>query len=151
MPVRTPFPTDVSDEAWAFVAPYLALLPEDAGQRRHALREVLNAVRWLVRAGASWRLLPHDFSRRGRRSTSRLERWLAAGVFAVMVHDPRALGRVLEDRAPAPTAVVLDSRTLQATPERGPRVGPARATMGMSGSGGASSTRWPIPSGASSP
>ena len=55
---RKPYPTDVSDEEWAFVAPYLTLLPEAAGQRRHNLREVFNAVRWIVRAGAPWRLLP---------------------------------------------------------------------------------------------
>ena len=43
---RKPYPTDVSDEEWAFVAPYLALVREDAPQRRHDLREVFNALRW---------------------------------------------------------------------------------------------------------
>ncbi len=62
-PVRPPYPTDVSDEEWAFIAPYLALVREDAPQRRSALREVFNGLRWLVRAGAEWRLLPHDFPR----------------------------------------------------------------------------------------
>ena len=42
---RKPYPTDVSDEEWAFVAPYLMLLPEDAGQRTHGLREVFNGKR----------------------------------------------------------------------------------------------------------
>ena len=42
----------LSDEEWAFVAPYLMLLPEDAGQRTHGLREVFNGLRWIVRAGA---------------------------------------------------------------------------------------------------
>jgi transposase len=51
-PSRTPYPTDVSDEEWAFVAPHLMLLPEDAGQRTHGLREVFNGLRWIVRAGA---------------------------------------------------------------------------------------------------
>jgi transposase len=51
-PTRTPYPSNVSDEQWAFVAPYLTLLPEDAGQRQHNLREVLNALRYLVRTGA---------------------------------------------------------------------------------------------------
>ncbi len=60
-PPRTAYPTDVSDEEWALVAPYLTLLPEDALQRRYALREVFNALRWMVRAGASWRLLPTNF------------------------------------------------------------------------------------------
>jgi transposase len=58
---RKPYPTDVSDDEWAFVAPYLALLPEEAGQRRYELREAFNALRWMVRAGAPWRLLPTNF------------------------------------------------------------------------------------------
>jgi len=49
----------VSDEEWAFVAPYLSLMTEEA-PRRHDLREVFNALRWMVRAGAPWRYLPGD-------------------------------------------------------------------------------------------
>ena len=48
---RKPYPTDVSDEEWAFVAPYLILFPLDAGQRRHDLREIFNAPRYVVRTG----------------------------------------------------------------------------------------------------
>ena len=47
METRKPYPTDVSDEEWAFVAPYLTLLPVDAEQRKHDLREVCNATRWI--------------------------------------------------------------------------------------------------------
>ena len=43
--VGWPNPSDVSDEEWALVASYLALLPEDAGQRDHSLREVFNGLR----------------------------------------------------------------------------------------------------------
>jgi transposase len=53
------YPTDTSAEEWAFAAPYLT--PEDAGQRRHDLRTVYDALRWIVRVGAAWRLLPGDF------------------------------------------------------------------------------------------
>ena len=59
-PTRTPYPSDVSDEEWAFVAPYLTLLSETAGQRRYTLREVFNGVRYIVKTGAHWRMLPHD-------------------------------------------------------------------------------------------
>src|SRR5437867_3508964 len=52
-PTRTPYPSDVSDEEWAFVAPYLTLMTEDAPQRAHALREVFNGLRWLVRTPAN--------------------------------------------------------------------------------------------------
>ena len=42
---RTPYPTDVSDDEWAFAAPYLSLMTQDAPQRRYDLREVFNALR----------------------------------------------------------------------------------------------------------
>src|SRR4026209_2834689 len=48
---RKPYPSDVSDDERAFVAPYLALMREDAPQREHTLREVFNGLRWIVRAG----------------------------------------------------------------------------------------------------
>jgi transposase len=51
---RKPYPTDVSDEEWEFVAPYLTLMSEEAPQRRHDLREVFNALRCIVRGGLPW-------------------------------------------------------------------------------------------------
>ena len=57
---RKGYPSDVSDEEWALCAPYLTLMKEDAPQREHPLRELFNGLRWLVRAGCPWRLLPHD-------------------------------------------------------------------------------------------
>ena len=57
---RKPYPSDVSDDEWAFVAPYLTLMSEEAPQREYWLREVFNGLRWIVRAGAPWRLLPND-------------------------------------------------------------------------------------------
>ncbi len=60
MDTRTAYPSDVTDEEWAFVAPYLTLLDPDAPQRRHDLREVFDALRWIVRAGSPWRMLPND-------------------------------------------------------------------------------------------
>jgi transposase len=60
---RKPYPSDVSDEEWSFVAPYLMLLPTDASQRKYDLREVFNGVRYIVRTGAHWRMMPHDAAR----------------------------------------------------------------------------------------
>jgi len=57
---RKAYPSDVSDDEWAFVAPYLTLMTEDAPQRTYPLRDVFNGLRWPVRAGAAWRMLPHD-------------------------------------------------------------------------------------------
>jgi transposase len=119
---RKPYPSDVSDEEWAFVAPYLALIREDAPQRTHDLREVFNALRWIVRAGASWRMLPHDFPP-WEAVYQQTGRWISAGVFEAMVHDLRALLRLGAGRPPEPTAAILDSRTLRSSPESGHRGG----------------------------
>jgi transposase len=121
-PARKPYPTDVSDEEWAFVAPYLALMTSEAPQRRHELREVFNALRWIVRAGSPWRLLPTNFPP-GAAVYQQTRRWLEAGVFETMAHDLRMLLREAVDRLPQPRAVILDSRTVQSTPESGAGAG----------------------------
>ena len=122
MPKRKPYPSDVSDEQWAFVAPYLTLVREEAPQRTHDLREVFNAMRWIVRARASWRMLPHDFPP-WQAVYQQTRRCIAAGVFEAMVHDLRALLRLGEGRDKEPTAAILDSRTLRSSPESGHRAG----------------------------
>jgi transposase len=122
MPNRKPYPSDVSDEEWAFVAPYLALVREDAPQRTHDLREVFNGLRWIVRSGAPWRMLPHDFPP-WEAVYQQTQRWLSAGAFEAMVHDLRALLRLAKGRDKEPTAAILDSRTLRSTPENGNRSG----------------------------
>jgi transposase len=119
---RMPYPSDVSDEEWAFVAPYLTLLPEDVSQRRHDLREVYNGVRYIVKTGAHWRMLPHDLPA-WPAVYQQMRRWLAAGCFENIVHDLRVLLRRAADRPAPPTAVILDSRTLQSTPTSGARAG----------------------------
>jgi transposase len=58
---RRPSPCDVSDEEWAFVAPYLSLLRQTAAQRRQDLRDVFHAMRSIVRTSAPWRWLPTNF------------------------------------------------------------------------------------------
>src|SRR5918998_1663471 len=122
MASRKPYPSDVSDEEWAFVAPYLALVREDAPQREHDLREVLNGLRWVVRTGSPWRYMPHDLPP-WEAVYQQTQRWIRAGVFEEMIHDLRVLLRLSEGRAPAPTAAILDSRTLRSTPESGHRGG----------------------------
>src|SRR3954471_9094952 len=80
MTTRKPYPSDVSDEEWAFVAPYLALVREDAPQRNHHLREVFNGLRWIVRTGSAWRYMPHDLPP-WEATYQQTRRWLEVGVF----------------------------------------------------------------------
>jgi len=119
---RKPYPSDVADDEWAFVAPYLSLMVEDAPQRRYDLREVYNALRWIVRTGAQWRMLPTNFPPWAA-VYQQTQRWIAAGCFEDMTHDLRALVRWTEGRADDPTAVILDGRTVQSTPESGAHSG----------------------------
>ena len=122
MATRKPYPSDVSDEEWAFVAPYLALVREDAPQRNHNLREVFNGLRWIVRTGSAWRYMPHDLPP-WEAVYQQTRRWISAGVFEEIVHDLRLLLRLSEGRASDPKAAILDSRTLRSTPESGSRGG----------------------------
>jgi transposase len=122
MDTRKPYPSDVSDEEWEFLAPYLALVREDAPQREYDLREVFNGLRWIVRTGSAWRYMPHDLPP-WETVYQQTQRWIRAGVFEEMVHDLRVLLRLSEGRAQDPTAAILDSRTLRSTPESGHRGG----------------------------
>src|ERR1700716_1683343 len=54
------YPSDVGNEEWRFVAPYLALSREDAPQREYSLRAVFNGLRYIVKTGNQWRMMPQD-------------------------------------------------------------------------------------------
>lgn len=115
---RKAYPSDVSDEEWAFVAPYLTLMSADAAQRKYPLRDLFDALRWIVRAGAPWRMLPGDLPP-WETVYQQTQRWIAWGCFEAIVHDMRELLRLAADRKACPTAAVFDARTLQSTPESG--------------------------------
>lgn len=119
---RKDYPSDVSDDEWAFVAPYLTLMREDAPQREHALREAFNGLRYIVRTGCQWRMMPNDLPP-WHTVYQQTQRWLKAGVFEDMVRDLRMLMREINDRMPQPRAAILDSRTVQSSPESGGRAG----------------------------
>jgi transposase len=119
---RQNYPSDGSDDEWSFVAPYLTLMTEDAPQREHSLREVFNGLRWIVRTGAQWRMMPHDLPPWAA-VYQQTQRWLKAGVFEAIVNDLQALLRLAQGRNAQPSAAIFDSRTLQSSPESGHRAG----------------------------
>jgi transposase len=116
------YPSDVEDEEWGFVAPYLTLMTLEAVQRKYDLREVFNALRYVVKTGAPWRYLPEGFPPWWvvYQQTSR---WIASGCFEDIVDDLRELLRQAAGKAARPTVAILDGQTLQSTPESGARAG----------------------------
>ena len=102
--------------------PYLLLCREDSPQRKYELRTVFDAVRYVARTGGQWRFLPHDLPP-WYVVYQQMQRWLRAGCFELLVEGVRSLLREWGGRKSQPTAVVIDSRTLQSTPESGARAG----------------------------
>jgi transposase len=119
---RKPYPSDVTDEEWEFIAPYLTLMNAEAPQRKHDPREVFNAMRYIVRTGSQWRYMPNDLPP-WEAVYQQTQRWYAAGVFEAITQDLRRILRFLVGRHEEPSAAIFDSRTLQSTPESGDRAG----------------------------
>ena len=116
--VRLGYPSDVSDEEWAFVAPYLALCREDAAQRDYPLRDVFNALRYIAKTGSQWRFLPNDLPP-WTVVYQQMRRWIDAQCFETMVEDLRILLREFAGRKGQPTAMILDSEGAETEVLRG--------------------------------
>lgn len=99
------------------------MLPEDAGQRIHPLREVFNGLRYIIKTGAQWRQMPHDLPP-WPAVYQQAQRWLAWGCFDVLIDDLRAVLREALGRSAEPSAAIIDARTLRSSPESG---SPARS------------------------
>ena len=97
-------------------------MKEDAPQREYSSRVLFNAMRYMVRAGCPWRMMPNDLPP-WHTVYEQARRWIKAGCFEALAHDLRILLRLFAGKAGQPTAVILDGRTLQSTPESGGRGG----------------------------
>lgn len=90
---RRGYPSDVDDDRYLFLLPYLLLSPNDARQRKYVIRDVLNALLWVARTGAQWAYLPHDFPP-AETVRQQAHRWFEAECFQNAAHDLRLLSRL---------------------------------------------------------
>lgn len=106
------YPTDLSDAEWALVAPHIPAAWRGGRPRTVDAREVVNAVRYVVRYSVAWRALPTDFPH-FRTVYYHYRQWIRLGVWDQILDALRAQDRVRAGRKPDPTAMVIDSQTVK--------------------------------------
>ena len=107
------YPSDLTDEEWERLAPLMPKPGRRGRPREVDFREVMNAVRYLVRSGCGWRMLPIHFGR--WRTVYGWFRELARRFLFQTIHDIELmLDRERAGRAASPTAGVIDSQTVKA-------------------------------------
>ena len=116
---RRAYSTDLTDAEWAVFEPYIP--PVKAGGRpaEHTRREIVDAIRYVLRAGCAWRLLPHDFPA-WQTAYHYFRLWRIQGVWEKAHHALREQTRRQQNRHATPSAAILDSQSVRTTEKGGP-------------------------------
>ena len=112
--MRRAYQSDLSDEEWEVLEPHLPVPPAPGRPRIHPLREILNAVFYMVRGGCAWRLLPHDFPP-WKTVYHYFRAWRIDGTWERLHEALRRRARVRLGRAPEPSAGIVDSQSVKTT------------------------------------
>ena len=114
------YDTDLTDEAWALVAPILPAARPGGRPRTTNLRAVINAIFYLLRTGCQWRLLPHEFPAWGT-VYHYFRSWEAAGVWVQLHRTIYEKVRIAAGREACPSVVIMDGQSVQTTERGGTR------------------------------
>ena len=117
---RKPYPTDLTDEQWKLVEPFLPDARQGGRPRKTELREVLNALLYLVRSGCQWRLIPHEFPP-WRTCYNYYRAWIDSHTWDAIVYVLRGEVRTQAGRKGDPRVAAIDSQSVKTTERGGPR------------------------------
>jgi putative transposase len=119
-PRRQPYPTDLTDEQWAVIEPWVRRRAGPGAPTQLDLREVLNALRYMNRTGCAWRLLPHEFPNH-RSVRYYFDKWTWDGTCSRIDRYLVEHERLQAGRDPQPTLAIVDSQTVKTTSVGGER------------------------------
>lgn len=132
------YPTDLTDDEWRVREPLIPAAKPGGRPRRVDLREIVNGVRYLLRAGCAWRLLPTDLPPWATVYAD-FRRWEADGTWETSATTLRQRVRIAQGRDPEPSAAIRDSQTVKTT-EKGGRAATTRGRRRPAASATTSST-----------
>jgi putative transposase len=112
--MRRAYQTDLTDAEWSYIEPHLPTSAAPGRPRVHTLREVLDAIFYILRSGCAWRLLPHDFPP-WKTIHHYFRAWRLDGTWERMHSALRKRVRMRMDRDPEPSAGVVDSQSVKTT------------------------------------